>query len=225
MKVIYVIIASLLLVSAMAGNRKCRALALSGGGDKGSYEAAVYIALVNLLEPEDIAYDVLTGVSAGSLNACGLSAFAPNEGPEASEFIFGLWNSISSSDIFTMWPKGILNGIFEQKGAVNNRPLIDFVTSKTQGRTVKRKVTFALADANNLDYVRYDYNASDSIPDDLIESAIGSSAIPFVFPNIQRGDRVLVDGGSIWNLDIESAIRRCYEIIDDEEDIIIDTIS
>jgi predicted patatin/cPLA2 family phospholipase len=215
----------LLFTSAYSGDIKCRALALSGGGDKGSYEAAVYIELVNLLDPEEVAYDVLTGVSAGSMNACGLGAFAPNEGVEASEFVFGLWNSIKSSDVFGMWPKGIIDGLFNQEGILNNKPLIDFVNSKTQGRTVKRKVTFALADANNAEYVNYDYDKCDTIPPDYVESAIGSSAIPFAFPHIHRDGRTLVDGGSIWNLDISSAVRRCREIVDDDKDIIIDTVS
>lgn len=220
-----VILATLFITSSYAGDVKCRALALSGGGDKGSYEAAVFIELVNLLDPADIAYDVLTGVSAGSMNSCGLGAFAPDENEEASDFIFGLWNSIKSSDVFGMWPKGIVDGLFNQEGILNNQPLIDFVSSKTEGRTVKRKVTFALADANNADYVNYDYDKCDTLPSDYVESAIGSSAIPFAFPHVHRDGRTLVDGGSIWNLDISSAVRRCREIVSDDKDIIIDTIS
>ena len=51
----------------------CRALALSGGGAKGSYEAGVIHGLVHLLDPEDVKYDVVTGVSAGAINAAAIS--------------------------------------------------------------------------------------------------------------------------------------------------------
>ena len=225
MKIVQIILVALLLAFASAGDKKCRALAMSGGGDKGSYEAAVYIELVNLLSEEDAGYDVVTGVSAGAMNACGLGLFAPNEGDEAALFVFGLWNSLKSKDVFKMWPGGIIDGLLFKEGILNNKPLIDFVTKQTVGRTVRRKVSLALADANSADYVVYDYNATDVMPEDYIESAIGSSAIPFAFPHVHRGNRTLIDGGSIWNLDIASAVRRCREVVDNDEDIIIDTIS
>ena len=58
MKGVAIVLLILFASSAYAINGKCRALAMSGGGDKGSYEAAVYIELVNLLSSEDISYDV-----------------------------------------------------------------------------------------------------------------------------------------------------------------------
>ena len=53
--------------------KKCRALALEGGGDQGSYQVGVLKTFVDLLDPEDIKYDVITGVSVGSINAAAIS--------------------------------------------------------------------------------------------------------------------------------------------------------
>ena len=31
-----------------------------------------------------------------------------------------------------------------------------------------------------------------------------------------------MDGGTVWNVNIDSAIRQCLEVVDDESDIIVD---
>lgn len=60
-------------VSAKEGT--CKALALSGGGSNGAWEAGVLWGLVNYGTPSDFDYDVLTGVSAGSINAMALAGW------------------------------------------------------------------------------------------------------------------------------------------------------
>ena len=45
-------LSALFITSALAGSDgKCRALVMSGGGDKGSYQAAVLYTLMKELEP------------------------------------------------------------------------------------------------------------------------------------------------------------------------------
>ena len=81
-----IILASLAVSVSAQGNHKsnstksCKALALSGGGSKGSYEAGVLYGLVNN-DPDKTkyAYDVVTGVSAGSINTVAVSLFAPGD--------------------------------------------------------------------------------------------------------------------------------------------------
>ena len=116
MKPLIVILFAALLYSATAGDRKCRALTMSGGGDKGAYEAAVFLGFVNNLPAEDVSYDVINGVSAGSLNTIGLSGFEPSDVIGASEFIYALWNTIPNYQAFANWPGGIMEGIFEKQG-------------------------------------------------------------------------------------------------------------
>ena len=212
------------MASYTADAKKCLALALSGGGDKGAYEAAVFAGLVNNLPVEEASYDVITGVSAGSLNTLGLSGFAPEDVEGARDFILALWNSIPMYNAYGQWPGGIIQGLFFKKGIFDLSPGIEWVTEQFGDRTVKRKVSFATTDANSADYVVWDYNTSDTQPTDLIETAFASSSIPAAFPHITRGERELVDGGVIWNLDIASAVRRCREIADDDSEITIDMV-
>ena len=53
----------------------CRALSLSGGGAKGAYEVGVLHEMARLLNGTDAEYDVLSGISVGSINAGALSLF------------------------------------------------------------------------------------------------------------------------------------------------------
>ena len=53
---------------------------MSGGGSKGSYEAGVLFGLVNNDQDKSkYAYDVVTGVSAGSINSVAVSLFVPGD--------------------------------------------------------------------------------------------------------------------------------------------------
>lgn len=50
-----------------------------------------------------------------------------------------------------------------------------------------------------------------------------SSSLPFLFEPTYYDDRMLMDGGTIWNIDITGAIERCLnEVVDDEQHIIMD---
>ena len=48
---------------------------MSGGANKGSYEVGVVYGMAHILPEGDTNWDVITGVSAGSLNAVGMSMF------------------------------------------------------------------------------------------------------------------------------------------------------
>lgn len=197
---------------------------MSGGGDKGAYQAAVYLGLAKNSPPEEVAYDVLTGVSAGALNALALSVFEPTDLLGSAEFITALWNSVPDYSVYQHWPGGIPDGLFFRKGIFDISPGRQWLTDNFRNKTVKRKVSFAAVDANAAEYFVIDYNATETQPEDLIESALASSALPGIFSQVNRGNRTLIDGGVIWNLDLSSTIRRCKEIVENEEDIIVDII-
>ena len=63
---------------------------ISGGANRGAYEAGAIHGLSNLLNGTDAYYDVVTGVSTGSLNTAALSMWAPNQAkPMAGLLISG----------------------------------------------------------------------------------------------------------------------------------------
>lgn len=214
---------ALLVASVNAGDKKCRALAMSGGGDKGAYQASVFIEFVNALG-EEASYDVVTGASAGSLNGAGLSLFAPGDEDEASLFIYGLWNSITASDILEQWDEGILAGLTVKPGLFNNQPLVDFLYEQIGSRTIQKRFSVVITNADEGTSETVDFSASDVMPDDTIPTIVASSALPFAFPHLTKNNTTYIDGGCIWNLEVAGAVRRCREIVDNDEDIIVDII-
>jgi len=58
------------LSACTVSGRICQALILEAGGDKGSYEAGALDVLINnATNPENTYWDVISGVSAGAINA------------------------------------------------------------------------------------------------------------------------------------------------------------
>ena len=56
-------------VAYAASDKKCTAVALSGGGSNGAWEMGVLWGFLHYGNPDDFRYDVVTGISAGSINA------------------------------------------------------------------------------------------------------------------------------------------------------------
>ncbi len=93
-----------------------------------------------------------------------------------------------------------------------------------EGRTIQRRISVGTCDANNAEYVVYTYEPSDVMPEGIIDSLVASAAIDGIFPPVLRDGRTLVDGGSIWNTNIFSAVDGCREMGYDDEDIIVDYV-
>ena len=67
--------ASLAVSVAAASADSCTALVLSGGGSNGAWEIGVLWGLLNYGDPDDFKYDVVSGISAGSINALGMAGY------------------------------------------------------------------------------------------------------------------------------------------------------
>ena len=79
----------------------------------------------------------------------------------------------------------------------------------------------ATCDANTGNYVLFDEKTDKAY---LPTAAVASSSVPFIFPSKKYKNMTLVDGGIIWNLNIDSAVEKCRQIVDDDSQIVIDVI-
>ena len=68
------------------------------------------------------------------------------------------------------------------------------------------------------------YNETLSI-DDIIEATMCSSAIPILFEDQKFNGGVYNDGGIYTMIDAESAVERCLEVTNTEEEIYVDIVS
>ncbi len=79
-------------------------LSLGGGGDRGAYQAGAYKALVELSKnKEDVQYDLISGISVGSINTAALTQFKKGDEEAAKNFIIPLWKSTKASDVWKNW--------------------------------------------------------------------------------------------------------------------------
>lgn len=189
-----------------------RAIALSGGGTKGSYEVGVWKALLEL----DMDYQIVTGTSIGSING----AFMVTKRYDRA---YELWNTITMQD---MMEDGInltetLEGILEQKDAI--RPFLKKYV-KNKGADISPYTEFVerMIDEQAVMDSEIDYGlvtvqfpslkgieiAKKDIPKGMLkEYILASSAIFPLFPMHKIGADTYLDGCYYDNLPIDFAFK------------------
>ncbi len=106
-------------------------------------------------------------------------------------------------------------------GLYDTSPQHEFIKEYFNNRTIHRLVHFNSVDANTGEIVTFD-ETNDK--ETFIKGLCASTAVPFVFPPVIHGDKVLMDGGVAWNLDVSSAIQKCRLLVDSDDKIILDVI-
>ena len=128
-KFLIVLTLALTLLSVQAKQKVCHALALSGGGNKGAYEAGVIYGMAHLLPKEEVMWDVVSGVSAGAMNTGGTSIFEVGSELEMSEWLVHFWGNLTEKVILKEWPEGLVRAIFKESGVFDDSPLFELLTT------------------------------------------------------------------------------------------------
>jgi len=70
----------------------CYALVLGGGGTRGAYQAGAIWGMLHAADDlSKYKYDVVSGVSAGTINGAAFATYAPGEEIEAAEVLSNTW--------------------------------------------------------------------------------------------------------------------------------------
>lgn len=77
------------------------ALVLNGGGARGSYQAGVVRAIYEIVKKDQLLFDIVTGNSAGAINAIFLASYSRDWG-EATQYLYEMWRKISPEDVFDL---------------------------------------------------------------------------------------------------------------------------
>ena len=195
---------------------------MAGGGSAGSYEAGVLQGLTSLLQSDDIAYDVLTGISSGSINSLSFAGFPKGQEKQASDVLVSLWSNLNgSSNVMKDWPGGVVEGIVFRSGLYDTSPLLAYLTSTVQTAPA-RTVYMGSASLNSGQYKAFTNLTSLS---DWIKVAMTSSAIPGIFQTRSFDGDVFTDGNVVYSMDIFSGIKDCLDKVPSQSDIIVDMIS
>ena len=178
----------------------CKVLSLSGGGPLGAFEAGIFSTII---EKNGGNWDIITGVSAGSINAAYLSTIKKGDEKLYISDYKRLWLSTTNNEVYS--PIYFLNGvslydtkplkktltnIFKDKKIL--RPIIISATSLVKGKSE----LFTEIDFKNYGFV------------DLIMS---STAIPIYFPPYKFKNDLYVDGGVTSNLLMYEGINYCMK--------------
>jgi len=202
----------------------CHALALSGGGSNGAWEAGVIWGFVNYGNPDDYKWDVLTGVSAGSINSLGLMVHEIGQEVQAAQYLSDKWANLKTSDIWVDWSLGKVYGLVNKPGIVDNTPMLGFLQDMLKDFTqIYRRVTLAATEVDTGVYTLFDENNTSLT--DFPKAATCSASVPGMFQHfIWEGRGIFMDGMTISNINVQSAIDRCMEIVDDHSKITIDVL-
>ncbi len=178
-----------------------RALILSGGSNKGALQVGALRALVE----KGIHFDMVIGVSIGSLNGAYFS-YKPNlEGISELE---QLWTRVRRKDIF---PEGRLKALWRfirnSESLFTNKALYRFLQQVLPARTFAELQLDFYVPAFDID--RYEvFVFGENKSDPLLDALMASSALPPYFPPWTYKGRRLIDGGFVSNLPYRIAIEK-----------------
>ena len=95
---------------------------MSGGGSNGAWEAGVVYGLIHYGNPDDYHYDVVSGVSAGSINTSLMSVWAPEEPVKCSEYMVETWQGLTTDQIYKKRPMGDTVALFSANSIYDSSP-------------------------------------------------------------------------------------------------------
>ena len=181
----------------MSESRKT-AFVLSGGASLGAVQAGMLRALYE----RGVQPDLIVGTSAGALNGAFIASRPPS--PATARDLAQLWRGVSRWDVFPLNP---LTGFFGFFGArdhlVSDRGLRKLVAENLELKKLEESpiplhvITTDLLSGRELRLSR----------GDALDAVIASAAIPGVFPAVEWGGRLLIDGGVANNTPIVDAIE------------------
>ena len=77
--------------------------------------------------------------------------------------------------------------------------------------------------AVNVETGKYEtFDQTNTAFEEAPQAAMSSSSIPGVFPPQHFKDMYLMDGGTVWDVNVDSAVRQCLAMGYDQKDIIVD---
>ncbi|MGE5235410.1 MAG: patatin-like phospholipase family protein [Acidobacteriota bacterium] len=191
-----------------------RALVLGGGGARGAYQAGM---LLELVDTQGLDFHVLRGVSVGALNAAFL-AQAP-VGRNASESLANLRAQVhalhdlwaqeitGNHSVYAARPGGFMAVAAGADSLYTVAPLRHLIAEHLSLDALRASGRdFAVGTVSLVSGRYQEWTPAD---DDFVEKLIASAAIPVVFPYVDTGNDVLVDGG-VRNITPLSAAFRAH---------------
>lgn len=186
-----------------------RALVLSGGGSKGSYQTGVLLYLLGELR---LKYDILCGVSVGAINSAYLSMFKHGQERESAESLHKMWLQLNSSSIYKRhFPFGRWHALWK-KSFYDSIPLHNLIRNNIKLEKIRESNKIVTAGTVSLTSGKY--TIFDQSSDYFIHAVIASASFPGMLAPVQFLDQLWTDGGVKELSPIKKAIELGADIID-----------
>jgi len=177
-----------------------RALILSAGGCKGSYQAGALLHLSNL----NLEFDIICGSSVGALNASFLAQYSKKDFIYACHDLNKFWNNLKQKQVYKRWfPFGKLHSLWEQS-LYNSKPLQKLIDDNldleklTNSGVLLRVGTVSV---NSGQYKLYNHRA-----ENIKKVVAASASFPPYFTPVKVNDELEFDAGLREYTPIKSAI-------------------
>lgn len=180
------------------GEAATTAFVLAGGASLGAVQAGMLRALFERrIEP-----DLIVGASVGAINGAFIAS-RPTTAETALE-LAELWRAVTRWDVFPLNP---LTGLFGFVGArdhlVSDAGLRKLLDRHVEiGKLESAAIPLHVIATDLLSGVELRLSSGDAL-----EAIMASAAIPGVFPPVEHGGRLLIDGGVANNAPIADAIE------------------
>jgi len=215
--------ASVSRAAKRAPSGTCYALALAGGGDRAAYESGVVRGLVEALPEGEAAYQVVTGISAGSTLTAAFSVFPLGDESAALDMIYSIIAQLDQESIYTQWPGGVIEGFFNHSSLFDSTPLRQLFTKILEGKTVAQDRMSCMG-VSNLGSGLFERLCEHKDTASVVDSAVASAAIPGVFIDQTINGQTYVDGGITVNVDVTGAVEGCLALGYAQSQIVVDTV-
>jgi len=169
-----------------------RAVVMSGGGSKGAYQVG---ALDYLIHDQNLDFQVIAGVSTGSLNATILSqASSFEELKRYHQQLKEIWLGIKSeNDIYSKRFLGKVLLFLSKNSMFDHKPLFEMLRKYASAEKIARSRKELRIGAVSLE--TGDYCEVDQSQPNLLNWTLASCSMPLFFPPVQIGKEHFVDGG------------------------------
>ena len=187
------------------------------------YQAGVIKGIASTLPADQVAYQAISGVSGGAVNAAILANYPAGQEATAADRMKTFWDNSANTKLYKDWMGGMAEGLLLKGGLWNDAPTLDFLKTELADITpTNRWIDVGLTDVLKGTYV--DYQEAGLTGDDLYNVMYAQFASAGIFPPVEFNNTDYFDGSTIWDLDIFSVVNKCQDMGFADENIVVDVI-
>ena len=160
------------------------------------YQAGVIKGIASTLPADQVAYQAISGVSGGAVNAAILANYPAGQEATAADRMKTFWDNSANTKLYKDWMGGMAEGLLLKGGLWNDAPALDFLKTELADITpTNRWIDVGLTDVLKGTYV--DYQEAGLTGDDLYNVMYAQFASAGIFPPVEFNNTDYFDGSTI----------------------------